>query len=30
VSGIATVGDEIEIEINAEATKDKPVTAPVK
>ena len=29
-SGVAAVGDEIEIEINAEAIKDKPGTAPVK
>ena len=29
-SGVAAVGDEIEIEINAEAIKDKPGTAPAK
>ncbi len=29
-SGIAAVGDEIEIEINAEAVKDKPTDAPTK
>ena len=29
-SGIAAVGDEIEIEINAEAVKDKPTDAPAK
>jgi hypothetical protein len=29
-SGVAAVGDEIEIEINAEAIKDKPANAQAK